>query len=167
MRSNSAKADSIDPSTSLPVQDSHDPTTVTESAEPIDPSTETTASNEQGLGSTESPSDSGVDPLLIVNSSSSDGIKGDIKASETIGPAIEAVIGNRKRLLRVDIEPNGKLQIQSGSGKNSIVDFRPDLSKPLAPQINEAFKRQPKFIRDQLIKKAEKGLKRLQDTGNM
>ncbi len=167
MRSNSEKADSIDPSTSLPVQDSHDPTTVTESAEPIDPSTETTASNEQGLGSTKSPSDSGVDPLLIVNSSSSDGIQGDIKASETIGPAIEAVIGNRKRLLRVDIEPNGKLQIQSGSGKNSIVDFRPDLSKPLAPQINEAFKHQPKFIRDQLIKKAEKGLKRLQDTGNM
>ncbi len=68
MRSTSEKADSIDPSTSLPVQDSHDPTTVTESAEPIDSSTETTATNEQGLGSTESPSDSDVDPLVIVNS---------------------------------------------------------------------------------------------------
>ncbi|SDG81485.1 filamentous hemagglutinin family N-terminal domain-containing protein [Vibrio xiamenensis] len=72
LRSNSEKADSIDPSTSLPVQDSHDPTTVTESAEPIAPSTETTATNEQGLGSTESPSDSGVDPLLDVTSSSTD-----------------------------------------------------------------------------------------------
>jgi filamentous hemagglutinin len=93
--------------------------------------------------------------------------KGVIKASETIGRPVEAVIGNKKRLLRVDIEPNGKLQIQSGSGKESIVDFRPDLSKPLAPQINKAFKRLPKSSRDQLIKNAEKGLKRLQETGNM
>ncbi|BFM49949.1 hypothetical protein [Marinomonas sp. THO17] len=75
--------------------------------------------------------------------------------------------GLKKRLLRVDIEPNGKLQIQSGSGKGSIVDFSPDLSKPLAPQINKAFKRLPKSSRDQLIKNAEKGLKRLQETGNM
>ncbi len=67
--------DPIDPSTSLPVQDSLDPTSVTESAEPIDPSTETTATNEQGLGTTESPSDSGVDPLIIVNSE--DGGKSD------------------------------------------------------------------------------------------
>ncbi len=39
-----------------------------ESGEPIDPSTETTATNEQGLGTTENPSDLGVDPLIIVNS---------------------------------------------------------------------------------------------------
>ncbi|WP_455805262.1 hemagglutinin repeat-containing protein [Pseudomonas fluorescens] len=95
------------------------------------------------------------------------GTKGVIKASETIGQPVEAVIGGRKRLLRVDIEPNGKLQIQSGGGKDSIVDFRPDLSKPLAPQINAAFKRLPKSARDQLIRNAEKGLKRLQETGNM
>ncbi|WP_417440283.1 hemagglutinin repeat-containing protein [Idiomarina sp.] len=95
------------------------------------------------------------------------GKKGVIKASETIGRPVEAVIGNKKRLLRVDIEPNGKLQIQSGSGKKSIVDFRPDLSKPLAPQINKQFKRLPQSSRNQLIKNAEKGLKRLQDTGNM
>jgi len=93
--------------------------------------------------------------------------KGTIKSSETIGKPVEAVIGNRKRLLRVDIEPNGKLQIQSGAGKDSIVDFRPDLSKPLAPQINKAFKRLPKSSRDQLIKNAEKGLKKLQSSGNM
>ena len=95
------------------------------------------------------------------------GTKGVIKASETIGQPVEAVIGGRKRLLRVDIEPNGKLQIQSGGGKDSIVDFRPDLSKPLAPQINAFFKRLPKSARDQLIRNAEKGLKRLQETGNM
>ncbi len=95
------------------------------------------------------------------------GTKGVIKASETIGQPVEAVIGGRKRLLRVDIEPNGKLQIQSGGGKDSIVDFRPDLSKPLAPQINATFKRLPKSARDQLIRNAEKGLKRLQETGNM
>ncbi|AZD08258.1 Putative large exoprotein, ShlA/HecA/FhaA family [Pseudomonas chlororaphis] len=95
------------------------------------------------------------------------GAKGIIKASETIGQPVEAVIGGRKRLLRVDIEPNGKLQIQSGGGKESIVDFRPDLSKPLAPQINTAFKRLPQSARDQLIRNAEKGLKRLQETGNM
>ncbi|WP_458752024.1 DUF637 domain-containing protein [Pseudomonas chlororaphis] len=95
------------------------------------------------------------------------GAKGIIKASETIGQPVEAVISGRKRLLRVDIEPNGKLQIQSGGGKDSIVDFRPDLSKPLAPQINTAFKRLPQSARDQLIRNAEKGLKRLQETGNM
>ncbi|WP_185066944.1 DUF637 domain-containing protein, partial [Pseudomonas frederiksbergensis] len=95
------------------------------------------------------------------------GAKGIIKASETIGQPVEAVIGGRKRLLRVDIEPNGKLQIQSGGGKDSIVDFRPDLSKPLAPQINAAFKRLPQSARDQLVRNAEKGLKRLQETGNM
>nr|WP_256660500.1 DUF637 domain-containing protein [Pseudomonas sp. GL93] len=95
------------------------------------------------------------------------GPKGIIKASETIGQPVEAVIGGRKRLLRVDIEPNGKLQIQSGGGKDSIVDFRPDLSKPLAPQINAAFKRLPQSARDQLLRNAEKGLKRLQETGNM
>lgn len=76
-------------------------------------------------------------------------------------------INGRKRLLRVDIEPNGKLQIQSGGGKDSIVDFRPDLSKPLAPQIDKAFKRLPQSVRDELIRNAEKGLKRLQETGNM
>lgn len=38
---------------------------------------------------------------------------------------------------------------------------------PLGPQINAAFKRQPKSVRDQLIKNAEKALKKLQDTGNM
>ncbi len=92
---------------------------------------------------------------------------GNIKASETIGKPVEAVINNRKRLLRVDIEPNGKLQIQSGGGKDSIVDFRPDLSKPLAPQINSQFKRLPKSARDQLIRNAEKGLKRLTETGNL
>ncbi|MCK0541529.1 hypothetical protein JTE78_01375 [Pseudomonas syringae pv. aptata] len=93
--------------------------------------------------------------------------KGIIKASETIGQPVEAVINGRKRLLRVDIEPNGKLQIQSGGGKDSIVDFRPDLSKPLAPQIDKAFKRLPQSVRDELIRNAEKGLKRLQETGNM
>ena len=93
--------------------------------------------------------------------------KGVIKSSETIGRPVEAVIGNKKRLLRVDIEPNGKLQIQSGRGKNSVVDFRPDLTKPLAPQINKAFKHLPQSTRDQLIKNAEKGLKKLKDTGNM
>lgn len=93
--------------------------------------------------------------------------KGIIKASETIGQPVEAVINGRKRLLRVDIEPNGKLQIQSGGGKDSIVDFRPDLSKPLAPQIDKAFKRLPQSVRDELIRTAEKGLKRLQETGNM
>ncbi|WP_312935804.1 hemagglutinin repeat-containing protein, partial [Pseudomonas sp.] len=101
------------------------------------------------------------------DSRNSNGAKGSIKASETIGRPVEAVIGGRKRLLRVDIEPNGKLQIQSGSGKNSIVDFRPDLSMPLAPQIHQAFKRQPQSVRDQLVRNAEKGLKRLQETGNM
>lgn len=95
------------------------------------------------------------------------GTKGVIKSSETIGKPVEAVINGRKRLLRVDIEPNGKLQIQSGGGKDSIVDFRPDLSKPLGPQISQAFKRLPKSAIDQLIKNAEKGLKRLQETGNM
>ncbi|WP_353089401.1 VENN motif pre-toxin domain-containing protein, partial [Stenotrophomonas sepilia] len=95
------------------------------------------------------------------------GTKGVIKASETIGQPVEAVIGGRKRLLRVDIEPNGKLQIQSGGGKDSIVDFRPDLSLPLAPQIDKAFKRLPQSARDQLVKNAEKGLRRLQETGNM
>lgn len=94
-------------------------------------------------------------------------VTGVIKASETIGQPVEAVINGRKRLLRVDIEPNGKLQIQSGGGKDSIVDFRPDLSKPLAPQIDKAFKRLPQSVRDQLIRNAEKGLKRLQETGNM
>ncbi|WP_369038399.1 hemagglutinin repeat-containing protein [Stenotrophomonas maltophilia] len=89
------------------------------------------------------------------------GTKGVIKASETIGQPVEAVIGGRKRLLRVDIEPNGKLQIQSGGGKDSIVDFRPDLSLPLAPQIDKAFKRLPQSARDQLVKNAEKGLRRL------
>ncbi len=64
----STKADSIDFSTSLPVQDGLEPTTVTESGEPIDPSIETTATNEQELGTTENPSDLGVDPLIIVNS---------------------------------------------------------------------------------------------------
>ncbi|SFH27432.1 filamentous hemagglutinin N-terminal domain-containing protein [Pseudomonas sp. NFACC45] len=102
-----------------------------------------------------------------VGSAGNGGTKGIIKASETIGQPVEAVIGGRKRLLRVDIEPNGKLQIQSGGGKDSIVDFRPDLSKPLAPQINTAFKRLPQSARDQLVKNAEKGLKRLQETGNM
>ncbi|PMV60461.1 adhesin, partial [Pseudomonas sp. GW123-5C08] len=107
-----------------------------------------------------------LDPGNMYSEESSSS-KGIIKASETIGQPIEAVIGGRKRLLRVDIEPNGKLQIQSGGGKDSIVDFRPDLSKPLAPQINQAFKRLPQSARDQLIRNAEKGLKRLQDTGNM
>ncbi|WP_280325160.1 hypothetical protein [Pseudomonas sp. BN102] len=69
--------------------------------------------------------------------------------------------------MRVDIEPNGKLQIQAGIGKNSIIDFRPDLSKPLAPQINSYFKRLPQSVRNELIKNAEKGLERLQKTGNM
>ncbi|WP_082555842.1 hemagglutinin repeat-containing protein [Pseudomonas sp. Root329] len=92
---------------------------------------------------------------------------GDIKASETIGRPVEAVINGKKSLLRVDIEPNGKLQIQSGGGKDSIVDFRPDLNLPLAPQINQEFKRLPQSARDQLIKNAEKGLKRLIETGNM
>ncbi|KPX27430.1 hypothetical protein ALQ08_03733 [Pseudomonas syringae pv. delphinii] len=94
-------------------------------------------------------------------------VKGVIKSSETIGQPVEAVINGRKRLLRVDIEPNGKLQIQSGGGKDSIVDFRPNLSKPLAPQIDKAFKRLPQSVRDQLIRNAEKGLKRLQETGNI
>ena len=106
-----------------------------------------------------------------LNPSSADakggGAKGITKASETIGQPVEAVIGGRKRLLRVDIEPNGKLQIQSGGGKDSIVDFRPELSKPLAPQINTAFKRLPQSARDQLVKNAEKGLKRLQEAGNI
>ncbi len=65
-------ADSIDPSTSLFVQDGLEPIMVTEPAEPIDPSTETTATDEQGLGTTESPSDSGVNPLLVMTSSSTD-----------------------------------------------------------------------------------------------
>lgn len=107
-----------------------------------------------------------LDPGNMYSEESSSS-KGKIKASETIGQPIEAVIGGRKRLLRVDIEPNGKLQIQSGGGKDSIVDFRPGLSKPLAPQINQAFKRLPQSARDQLIRNAEKGLKRLQDTGDM
>jgi RHS repeat-associated protein len=97
----------------------------------------------------------------------SDPSKGKIKASQTIGKPVEARIGNKKIVLRVDIEPNGKLQIQSGRGKGSLVDFRPDLSKPLAPQIDKAFKHLPKSARDELIKNAEKGLKILQDTGNM
>lgn len=92
---------------------------------------------------------------------------GIIKSSETIGRPVEAMIGGRKRFLRVDIEPNGKLQIQSGTGKNSIVDFRPDLSQPLAPQIDSAFKRLPQSVRDQLIKNAEKGLAKLKETGNL
>ncbi|WP_414716089.1 VENN motif pre-toxin domain-containing protein [Stenotrophomonas indicatrix] len=92
---------------------------------------------------------------------------GTIKASETIGQPVEAVINGRKRMLRVDIEPNGKLQIQSGGGKDSFVDFRPDLSLPLAPQIDKAFRRLPKSARDQLVRNAEKGLRRLQETGNM
>ncbi|XFC38205.1 hemagglutinin repeat-containing protein [Stenotrophomonas indicatrix] len=92
---------------------------------------------------------------------------GTIKASETIGQPVEAVINGRKRMLRVDIEPNGKLQIQSGGGKDSFVDFRPDLSLPLAPQIDKAFRRLPKSARDQLVRNAEKGLRRLQETGDM
>jgi filamentous hemagglutinin len=92
---------------------------------------------------------------------------GTIKASETIGQPVEAVINGRKRMLRVDIEPNGKLQIQSGGGKDSFVDFRPDLSLPLAPQIDKAFRRLPKSARDQFVRNAEKGLRRLQETGNM
>lgn len=107
-------------------------------------------------------------PTVILNERSREpSSKGVIKSSETIGQPVEAVINGRKRLLRIDIEPNGKLQIQSGGGKDSIVDFRPDLSKPLAPQIDRAFKRLPQSARDQLIRNAEKGLKRLQDTGNM
>jgi hypothetical protein len=69
--------------------------------------------------------------------------KGVIKASETSGQPVEAVINGRKQLLRVDIEPNGTLQIQSGRGKSSIVDYRPDLSLPLGPQIEEYFQRLP------------------------
>jgi hypothetical protein len=92
---------------------------------------------------------------------------GVIRSSETIGQPVEAVIGGRKRLLRVDIEPNGKLQIQSGRGKESIVDFRPDLSQPLAPQIDSAFRRLPQSVRDQLTKNAEKGVARLKETGNL
>ncbi|WP_053162413.1 RHS repeat protein [Pseudomonas brassicacearum] len=108
-----------------------------------------------------------ADDVAVPRVDYSHGTKGTIKASETIGQQVEAVIGGRKRLLRVDIEPNGKLQIQSGGGKDSIVDFRPDLSKPLAPQIDKAFKRLPQSARDQLIRNAEKGLRRLQETGNM
>jgi hypothetical protein len=82
--------------------------------------------------------------------------KGVIKASETIGQPVQAVINGRKQLLRVDIEPNGKLQIQSGTGKSSIVDSRPDLSLPLGPQIDEYFKRLPQYARDQLKKMLRK-----------
>jgi len=93
--------------------------------------------------------------------------KGIIKASETIGRPVEAVINGRKRLLRVDIEPNGKLQIQAGRGKGSALDFRPDLSQPLVPQINRVLKSLPQSVRDQLITNAEKGLARLRETGNL
>ena len=91
---------------------------------------------------------------------------GEIKTSETIGKPIEFVFHGKKLNLRVDIEKSGKLQIQAGKGKDSIVDIRPDLSQPLAPQIRMAFKnylQEPQM--NQLIKNAEKGLKRLQDIG--
>ncbi|MGY3777875.1 hypothetical protein [Isobaculum melis] len=45
--------------------------------------------------------------------------------SKTFGKPIEATIGNKKHKLRVDAEPDGnKIQIQSGSGKNSPIDDR-------------------------------------------
>ncbi len=93
--------------------------------------------------------------------------RGLLKASETVGRPVEAVIQGRKVRLRVDIELGGKLQIQAGRGKKSLVDFRPDLARPIGPQIDKAFKTIPQSAREQLKKNAQKGLDRLIETGNL
>ncbi|SJN57033.1 Filamentous hemagglutinin [Vibrio ruber DSM 16370] len=67
----SEMADTIDASTSLPSHEGYDASTVTEVSDRIDASTETVATIEQGLGKTESPVESGVDPLLVVDSKNS------------------------------------------------------------------------------------------------
>lgn len=72
LRHESVAADSIDASTSLPSQEGYDASTVTEVSDSIDASTETVATTEQGLGKTESPADSGVDPLLVVDARKTD-----------------------------------------------------------------------------------------------
>ncbi|WP_456295099.1 hemagglutinin repeat-containing protein [Vibrio sp. AK197] len=68
LRSKRTISGSINPSTLLPIQEGDDPSTTSEIASSIDASTQTVSTNEQGLGTTESPSYSGVDPLVIVNS---------------------------------------------------------------------------------------------------
>ena len=56
--------------------------------------------------------------------------------SRTFGKPIETTIKGKKVQLRVDAEPiSNKIQIQAGHGKDSIVDIRIDISKPIAQQI--------------------------------
>ncbi len=119
MRSNSAKADSIDPSTSLPVQDGLESTTVIESGEPIDPSIETTATNEQGLGTTENPSDLGVDPLIIVNSE-------DGKSDGSSDSGSDKVSGGSDVTNKVDVDDLSKLAAKPYNGRRTRAGFSLD-----------------------------------------
>jgi hypothetical protein len=58
------------------------------------------------------------------------------KTSQTFGQPIETIFGGKKVKLRVDAEPDGnKIQIQSGRGKNSVVDIRINPNLALEGQI--------------------------------
>lgn len=55
-----------------PIDEGYDSSTVTEVGGSIDASTETVVTTEQGLGKTESPAESGIDPLLVVDARKTD-----------------------------------------------------------------------------------------------
>lgn len=58
------------------------------------------------------------------------------RTSITIGEPIEISINGRKVNIRVDYEPDSdKIQIQSGKGKQSIIDYRINPSLPVEQQI--------------------------------
>ncbi|HMR80592.1 MAG TPA: hypothetical protein PKD61_36030, partial [Polyangiaceae bacterium] len=82
-----------------------------------------------------------------------------MRTSQTIGQQVEARINNRKVKLRVDVEVDaGKIQIQSGRGKRSLVDVRIDPTRAIAPQIDEAFGNLPQSVRNTLTRNVERGV---------
>ncbi len=59
-----------------PIDEGYDSSTVSEAGGSVDASTETVVTTEQGIGSTESPVESGVDPLLVVASTNPSNVGG-------------------------------------------------------------------------------------------
>ncbi|NOI81671.1 filamentous hemagglutinin N-terminal domain-containing protein [Vibrio tubiashii] len=96
-----------------PIDEGYDSSTVTEVGGSIDASTETVATTEQGLGSTESPAESGVDPLLVVTSESY------IPAPKNINGISGLTIAKSK----TSVQGGGKLRRRWKDSKGNIYEW--------------------------------------------